>query len=75
MATCPHCRGHLTDSHRCPKRPARAALELLVVGLAGALAALLLVAWLDPREQAGIDGLSLAAGALIAISVDRALRR
>ena len=74
MATCPHCRGHLTDSHRCPTRPASVALEVIAVGILGALAALLLAAWWDPREQAGIDGLALAAGAVIAVAIDRALR-
>jgi uncharacterized membrane protein YeaQ/YmgE (transglycosylase-associated protein family) len=50
------------------------ALEVIAVGILGALAALLLAAWWDPREQAGIDGLALAAGAVIAVAIDRTLR-
>jgi hypothetical protein len=75
MATCPRCRGHLTDAHRCPKRPARVAVEIVAVGLIGGLLGLLLVAVFDPRGQiTDMDTISVVAGALIAIGINRALR-
>jgi zinc transporter ZupT len=76
MATCPRCKGHLTDSHKCPRRPVLVAAEITAVALAGAFAGLLLVAILDPREQ--ITNLDLilvvAAGALICVGINRAMR-
>lgn len=76
MATCPRCKGHLTDLHQCPRRPAAAALEILACALVGGFAGLLLVARFDPRGQfTEIDSLSLVAGALIGIGIDRTLRR
>jgi zinc transporter ZupT len=77
MATCPRCKGHLTDSHKCPRRPAVVAAEITVVALAGAFAGLVLVAILDTHEQ--ITNLDLilvvAAGALICVGINRAMRR
>src|SRR6185436_7317715 len=29
MATCPRCKGHLTDTHRCPKSRVMVALEIV----------------------------------------------
>ena len=54
MATCPRCRGHLTDSHVCPSRPARTAAELIAD--AGASAAALgfllrVIVSLGPRRR------------------------
>ena len=76
MATCPRCKGHLTDFHRCPRRPLMSALETLACAAAGGFAGLLIVALFDPRGQfTEVDSLSLIAGALIGIGVDRTLRR
>ena len=75
MATCPRCKGHLTDSHRCPRRPVIVALETVVVALAGGFAGLLLVAIFDPRGQiTDVDSVSAIGGALIAVGIHRALR-
>lgn len=75
MATCPRCKGYLTDSHRCPKRPLVAVMEILVCAVAGGFAGLMLVAIFDPRGQvADVDTLSVIAGALIAVGIDRTLR-
>lgn len=75
MSTCPRCRGHLTDSHRCPRRPVRVAVEIIAVGLLGGLVGLLLVAVFDPRGQiTDMDSISIVAGALVAIGINRALR-
>ena len=77
MATCPRCKGHLTDSHKCPRRPVVVAAKTTAVGLAGALAGLVLIAVFDTHEQ--ITNLDLilvvAAGALIGIGINRAMRR
>lgn len=74
MATCPRCKGHLTDSHRCPRRPLVAAAEILASALAGGLAGLLLVVLFDPHGQPQLDILAIVAGAMIAVGIDRTLR-
>lgn len=75
MATCPQCKGHLTDSHRCPRRPIVVAAEILACALAGGFVGLLLVALFAPRGQVtDVDSLSVIAGALIAVGINRALR-
>jgi hypothetical protein len=75
MATCPRCRGHLTDSHVCPSHPARTAVELIAAMVIGGLAGQMIVAWLDPRGQADMDLVAIVAGALIVGGSYRALRR
>ena len=75
MATCPRCKGHLTDSHRCPRRSVLVALEVIGVALLGGFGGLLLVAVFDPRGQiTDLDSISALAGALIAVGLNRALR-
>ena len=75
MATCPRCKGHLTDSHRCPRRAYLTALEVGAVALLGAFGGLLLVAIFDPHGQiTDVDSISAAAGALVAVGINRALR-
>jgi zinc transporter ZupT len=76
MATCPRCKGHLTDSHKCPRRPAIVAAEITAVALAGALVGFLLVAILDTREQiTNVDLiLVVGAGALIGVGIRRMMR-
>ena len=76
MATCPRCKGHLTDSHKCPRRPAVVATEITAAALAGAIAGLVLVAIFDTNEQ--ITNLDLilvvAAGASIGVGIRRMMR-
>ena len=76
MATCPRCKGHLTDSHKCPRRPAIVAAEMIAAALAGAFLGLLLVAVFDRAGQiTDADySISVILGALIAIGLHRALR-
>ena len=75
MATCPRCKGHLTDSHRCSRRPVLVAVEIIAAALIGGFAGLLLVAVVDPTGQSSdIDMISIIAGALIAVGIDRAFR-
>ena len=75
MATCPRCRGHLTDHHRCPRRPARVAVELALAAIAGGLLALLVVALIDPGGQlTHIDTAAVTVGVLGGIGLDRLLR-
>jgi uncharacterized membrane protein YeaQ/YmgE (transglycosylase-associated protein family) len=76
MATCPRCKGHLTDSHKCPRRPLIVAAEITAAALAGGFVGLLLVAVFDQASQIP-DGdyvISAFAGAMIAIGIHRALR-
>lgn len=77
MATCPRCKGHLTDSHRCPRRPVVVAAEVIAVAAVGALAGFLLVFVFDPsgRQITDVESLmSVLSGALIAVGINRALR-
>jgi hypothetical protein len=73
MATCPNCKGHLTDGHRCPKRPVFVIAEIIASGLAGGVAGLLLFALFTSRDD--MDAIGILAGAAIAIWIDRSFRR
>ena len=75
MATCPRCKGHLTDTHRCQRRPAYVAVEILLWALAGGFAGFLLVALFDPHGQMPeVDSIAAVVGALAAVGLNRALR-
>jgi hypothetical protein len=75
MATCPRCKGHLTDDHRCPRRTSLIALEIAACAIGGGLAALLLLAVFDPRGQVtDLDSVTFTVGALVAVGINRALR-
>lgn len=74
MATCPRCKGHLTDTHVCPRRPVITAVEILASALAGGFVGLLLVLVLNPSGEPRVDILAIVAGALIAVGIDRTLR-
>ena len=75
MATCPKCKGHLNDGHRCPKRRTFVAVEIIACALAGGLAGLLLLAAFDPLGQAtDLDSVSFIVGAGIGIGINRMLR-
>jgi uncharacterized membrane protein len=76
MATCPRCKGHLTDSHKCPRRPLIVAAEITAAALAGGFVGLMLVAIFDRAGQITDTDytISVLAGALIAIGIYRALR-
>lgn len=75
MATCPRCKGHLTDGHRCPRRPVFVVAEILACAIAGGLVSFALLAAFDPHNQAGdLDVFAIAVGALAAIGINRVLR-
>jgi hypothetical protein len=74
MATCPRCKGHLTEDHRCPRSLARKTLEISVAALVGGLGALLVMSLIDPHAQVGFDGVLLVGGALAGVGIDRWLR-
>lgn len=74
MATCPRCKGHLTDSHRCPKGRGKVALEIAGAGVLGGVLGILAAGWLDPAGHARMDFVSLVAGSLGAIGLHRAWR-
>jgi uncharacterized membrane protein YeaQ/YmgE (transglycosylase-associated protein family) len=75
MATCPHCRGHLTDGHRCPRRRWRVVVEIAACAIGGGIASLLLLAFFDPFHQAtDLDIVAAVAGAIVAVGINRFLR-
>lgn len=76
MATCPRCKGHLTETHRCPLRRTFVAVEVLGWAIAGGIAGFLLVALFDVRGQISdnVYLVSCVAGMLVAVGVNRALR-
>lgn len=75
MATCPQCKGHLTEHHRCPRRPAIAWAETFLWAIAGGFAGLLLVAMFDPQGHiTDLDWISVIAGALLAVGLNRVVR-
>lgn len=70
MATCPHCRGHLTEHHRCPALKRALAIDLSVSALVGGLSALAFVAIFDPQQvTVDLDALVFALGAVLALGV------
>jgi hypothetical protein len=75
MATCPHCRGHLTEDHRCPRSPVRMAIETVLAASAGGIAALLILSFIDPNAQPAMDVVMLVGGALAGVALDRWFRR
>jgi hypothetical protein len=74
MATCPHCKGHLTDGHRCPRRPALIFLEITAATLAGGLGGILLLAAFDPRGDTNMDGFAFLLGAVAGFGINRFVR-
>jgi hypothetical protein len=74
MATCPHCKGHLTEQHRCPRSPGRRAFETTLAAVGGGLAVLLVMSIVDPYAAISSDGPLLLVGALAGIGLDRWLR-
>ena len=75
MATCPHCKGHLTDGHRCPRRRGLVAAEIAACAIGGGLASLMLLAFFDPFQQAtDLDAVAILAGAAVAVGINRILR-
>ena len=76
MATCPHCKGHLTEHHRCRRRPLLVAVEMVAWAVAGGFAGLLLAALFDPHGLiTDLDWLSTIAGSIVAVGIGRGIRR
>jgi hypothetical protein len=74
MATCPRCHGHLTDTHRCPRRRGKVAAEITLAAIAGGLAALVIIALVDPSGQPHIVAAVITIGVFGGIGLDRLLR-
>lgn len=73
MATCPRCKGYLTDSHRCPRRPFVAALRTTLAVVGGAIAGLLLVTLIDPNGQTVDATLFIVVGGILGGAIYRAV--
>ena len=75
MATCPRCKGHLTDGHRCPRRPLFVFAEVFACAIVGAVISFALLAAFDPHNQASdLDVVAIAVGAIVAVGINRVLR-
>jgi hypothetical protein len=74
MATCPNCKGHLTENHRCPRSRGRILFETGLAAIAGGLFALLIFSIVDPHGQSALDGVLLVGGALAGVGLDRLIR-
>jgi hypothetical protein len=75
MATCPRCKGHLTDTHRCPRRRGRIAAEIVAAAIIGGLVALIAVALIDPQGRlTHIDSVIVTVGIFAGIGLDRLVR-
>jgi hypothetical protein len=75
MATCPYCKGHLTDTHHCPRRPAFVATERTLAAIAGGFVGLVVVAAIDPSSHVtSLDTMAILAGAGAGVALSRFLR-
>jgi len=74
MATCPRCKGPLTDGHRCPKRQSFVALEIIGYAIAGALVGWLFLFVFDPQNQLSDDAGALGLGAVAGVVINRFVR-
>ena len=75
MATCPRCHGHLSDHHRCPRRPFRVAAEIAFAAFLGALVVIIILGLIDPEGNlTHLHAAALAAGIFGGIGLDRLLR-
>jgi hypothetical protein len=70
MATCPRCKGHLTEDHRCPRSRGRIFYEVAFSGIAGAFGALLIASLIDPHGQMAMDAVMLILGALLGVALN-----
>jgi hypothetical protein len=75
MATCPRCKGHLTENHRCPRSVVRRAIETTLAAAAGGAIALVIFSLIDPEARSMMDGVLLVGGALVGVGLERWLRR
>jgi hypothetical protein len=67
MATCPHCLGPLTDTHRCPKKRHVRSMLRATSALAGGAAGFVVMALIDPAQRSThLDVYAIAAGAILA---------
>jgi hypothetical protein len=74
MATCPRCKGPLTEGHRCPRRQSLVVLEIISWAIGGALAGWLLLFVFDPQTQLSDDPVTLILGAAAGIGINRLIR-
>jgi hypothetical protein len=74
MATCPRCKGHLTENHRCPRSASRRTFEMIFAAIAGVFGALLLVSVVDPHGQMSMDAVFLIIGAFVGVGLDYWIR-
>jgi hypothetical protein len=75
MATCPRCRGPLTETHVCPRRPFAEAFRAITVSIAGGLAAIVIFSLIDTEQRyAHLDLWMFVAGSLGARGIQIYLR-
>jgi hypothetical protein len=74
MATCPRCKGPLTEGHRCPRRQSFVVLEIVLWAIGGALGGWLLLFIFDPQTQLSDDAVTLVLGAAAGVGINRLIR-
>ena len=65
MATCPHCLGPLTDTHRCPRRRHLSAMLTTASALLGGVCGFVTMAILDPGHRSTHLDIWVVAGGMI----------
>jgi hypothetical protein len=75
MATCPHCKGHLTEGHRCPRHRGYVVAEIIASALVGGVVSWLLLRAFDQYDQmADLETIAFVAGAVAGVVINRFLR-
>lgn len=75
MATCPNCKGHLTEGHRCPRRRLYVVAEIIASGIVGAVLSFIVLVAFDPFRQAtDMESTALIAGFVVGVGLNRILR-
>ena len=73
MATCPRCRGALSDNHRCPKGPLYWVIEAVVTATVGGSVGAALCYFLQEQPALFLVLSYAALGGVLAIAMRQAL--
>jgi hypothetical protein len=75
VATCPRCKGPLTETHQCPRRPVAEALWAIGISIAGGLSVFVIFSLIDTQQRyAHLDPWVFLIGCLAARGIQIYLR-